>query len=195
MQLIFRLHALASRLPCLLKLHSLGLLSPQVLFLTAVKFSLFSEPIASMLQFSLPAAAQPCPPAHHSLSTATLTLPLPNTLHFNLHPVSSSLRQQILNVTTVTAVAHPLSLPGMTSPHLRSDLSPPQVRLACPLSKPQVPPSPSSAHPCHRLELDDFHSIVMDLAIHFGGATIYNCHCLFLTVTVWRLLQWDDSTY
>lgn len=52
-----------------------------------------------------------------------------------------------------------------------------------------------SAHPSHRLELDDYPSIITNLAVHFGGATFYDFHCRFSEAVASRLLQWNIMTY
>ncbi|KAL7845265.1 hypothetical protein AOLI_G00234570 [Acnodon oligacanthus] len=52
-----------------------------------------------------------------------------------------------------------------------------------------------SAFPSKHQELDDYLSIILDLAVHFGGLCSYDYHCLFSLRASPHLQQWNVSMY
>ncbi|XDV17039.1 hypothetical protein PO909_016490 [Leuciscus waleckii] len=52
-----------------------------------------------------------------------------------------------------------------------------------------------SVYPDRRTELDDYLSVILDMAVRFGGTGFYNYHVLFATQVAGQLQQFNQGTY
>ncbi|KAE8284670.1 hypothetical protein D5F01_LYC18008 [Larimichthys crocea] len=146
-------------------------------------------------------------PSNHSLATATP--PARPTASPRPSPVSSALRQQILSGSYVNLAQ--LIHPSTYNPHIprelqtalgtfqlkqpltthSSQLTAPKFTLAFSLYCDVI----CSAFPDRRSELDDYLSLIIDLALRFGGNGFYSYHILFASQAAERLHQFNQGTH
>ncbi|KAE8295201.1 hypothetical protein D5F01_LYC06127 [Larimichthys crocea] len=146
-------------------------------------------------------------PSNHSLATATP--PARPTASPRPSPVSSALRQQILsgNYVDLAQLIHPSTY----NPHIprelqtalgtfqlkqpltthSKELTAPEFTLAFSLYRDVI----RSAFPDRRSELDDYLSLIIDLALRFGGNGFYSYHIMFASQAAERLHQFNQGTY
>ncbi|XP_042284038.1 protein transport protein SEC31-like [Thunnus maccoyii] len=170
------------------------------------------------------APAPPYPTASHTANLGLFLAPAPPSSSYTLataqppvrplasarpSPVSPTLRQQILtgNYIDLAQLIHPTSI----NPHIPREL----LTLFGPLGlKPPLPARSKdltvaefafafslyrdiicSAFPDRRSELDDYLSLILDLALRFGGNGFYTYHILFASQAAGRLQQFNQGTY
>ncbi|KAE8287571.1 hypothetical protein D5F01_LYC13617 [Larimichthys crocea] len=155
-----------------------------------------------------PAPPSLSPPAFQPLS-ATATPPARPTASPRPSPVSSALRQQILsgNYVDLAQLIHP----STHNPHIprelqtalgtfqlkqpltthSKELTAPEFTLAFSLYRDVI----CSAFPDRRSELDDYLSLIIDLALRFGGNGFYSYHILFASQAAERLHQFNQGTH
>ncbi|XP_027136074.1 uncharacterized protein LOC113746034 [Larimichthys crocea] len=171
---------------------------------TVPQASLFSPPPPAG---SCPLPLYPPLPSNHSLATATP--PARPTASPRPSPVSSALRQQILsgNYVDLAQLIHP----STHNPHIprelqtalgtfqlkqpltthSKELTAPEFTLAFSLYRDVI----CSAFPDRRSELDDYLSLIIDLALRFGGNGFYSYHILFASQAAERLHQFNQGTH
>ncbi|XP_049340789.1 uncharacterized protein LOC125804934 [Astyanax mexicanus] len=178
-----------------------------------------AEPLSSVQP--LPSTSIPVPPqsaalaapftgapcSSFSLSTAPPVAPPANARMFNPPLVSSSLRNRILQGADVDLssllLPSPSSAPRVIDtgdisltlhqpgPRVSKILSAAEFAFAFSIFRDVI----CSAFPSRRQELDDYLSLILDMAIRFGGSGFYEYHRLFSARAAARLTQWNLATF
>ncbi|KAL1276499.1 hypothetical protein QQF64_036122 [Cirrhinus molitorella] len=181
---------------------------------------LTNPPLFPSLPYPNPSYSYPNPsPSQHpqaiplnsspySLATA-IPPPRPASSVLRPSPVSPTLRLQILSGNYID-LAHLLqpSLINISQPtelqtsqgvmqlshtinsHSK-DLTPTEFALAFSIYRDII----CSVYPDRRTELDDYLSVILDMAVCFGGTGFYNYHLLFATQAAGRIQQFNQGTY
>ncbi|KAL7864388.1 hypothetical protein AOLI_G00158080 [Acnodon oligacanthus] len=135
-----------------------------------------------------------------SLHTAPPAVPPRDARLFNPPLISSALRARILQGANVSlsSLLHPSAACGAprtidtgdvsltlksADPRTSKVLTAPEFTLAFSIYRDVI----CSAFPSRRQELDDYLSILLDLAVHFGGSGFYDYHRLFSACASARL--------
>ncbi|XP_044217636.1 uncharacterized protein LOC122989025 [Thunnus albacares] len=170
------------------------------------------------------APAPPYPTALHTASLGLFLAPTPPSSSYTLataqppvrplasarpSPVSPTLRQQILtgNYIDLAQLIHPTSI----NPHIPRELltlfGPSELKQPLPARSKDLTVAEfafafslyrdiiCSASPDRRSELDDYLSLILDLALRFGGNGFYTYHILFASQAAGRLQQFNQGTY
>lgn len=151
--------------------------------------------VASTAQFNLASAIPPTRPA------SSINRP---------SPVSPALRQQIiagnyvdlalLLLPSLATTSQPRELQtssglpahlSLSLPSRSKDLTPLEFAAAFSLYRDIL----CSSFPERRAELDDYMSIILDLALRFGGTGFYSYHVQFASQAAGRLQQFNQGTY
>ncbi|XP_030253189.1 uncharacterized protein LOC115569298 [Sparus aurata] len=149
------------------------------------------------------------PPTHNNFTLATALPPARPVASSRPSPVSATLRQQILtgNYVDLAHLIHPSTCNPQVPRELQTVLGP--IALKQPLSTRSKELTPveftlsfslyrdiiCSSFPERRQELDDYLSLVLDLALRFGGNGFYTYHILFASQAAGRLHQFNQGTY
>ena len=150
------------------------------------------------------------PPApSYTLATVTPVDP-PHHVTNRPSPVPLNLRQQILNGGYIDLAE--LIQPSISDPHRTRDLLTPlgllaQLRQPLPSRSKDLTAAEfafafslyrdvvCSSYPSRRTELDQYLTLILDLAIRFGGTGFYNYHVLFATRAAACVQQNNEATY
>ena len=174
-----------------------------------------SHPTVSAPSFStaLPTAGlglflAPAPPSS-SYTLATAQPPVRPQAAARPSPVPPTLRQQILtgNYVDLAQLIHPTS----TNPHVPRELptsfGPWELKQPVPARSKDLTVAEfafafslyrdviCSAFPDRRSELDNYLSLILDLALRFGGNGFYSYHILFTSQAAGRLQQFNQGTF
>ncbi len=147
--------------------------------------------------------------ANYTLSTANPAVRHPTSLVSRPSPVPTNIRKQILDGKYVDLAL--LLLPSLHQPPVNRDyddahtsllyknppssrtrlLNPTEFAYAFSLYRDVL----CSQFPARRQELDDYLSIILNLALRFGGSGFYQYHIHFASEAAARLQQFNENTY
>ncbi|XP_049902504.1 uncharacterized protein LOC126391655 [Epinephelus moara] len=146
--------------------------------------------------------------AVYTLATATPPAPPASAIH-HPSPISHSLRQQILsgNYVDLAQLIQPSFFDSSQPRELQTVLGPVPLKQSLPARSKDLTPVEfalafslfcdviCSAFPYRRSELDNYLSIVLDMALRFGGAGFYTNHVHFAAQAAGQLQQQNQGTY
>ncbi|XP_067435007.1 uncharacterized protein [Thunnus thynnus] len=150
----------------------------------------------------------PTPPSS-SYTLATAQPPVRPLASARPSPVSPTLRQQILtgNYIDLAQLIHPTSINPHISRELLTSFGPLELKQPLPARSKDLTVAEfafafslyrdiiCSAFPNRRSELDDYLSLILDLALRFGGNGFYTYHILFASQAAGRLQQFNQGRY
>ena len=148
------------------------------------------------------------PATNFSLATAALPIQ-PASSVYRPSPAPPTLRQQILsgNYVDLSQLLHPSIIDSTQPRELLTNFGPVQLRQPQPTRSKDLTATEfafafslyhdvvCSAFPSRRAELDDYLSLVLDMALRFGGTGFYAYHTHFATQTAGRIHQFNQGTY